>query len=110
MIKEKRPWGLFKQFALNKKCTAKILEVKPNKQLSYQKHKKREEYWYFLTEGFAFIDGKKKKIKEGGELRIKKNQPHRLIAGKNKLSVLEISFGKFSEKDETRIEDDYGRK
>ena len=110
MIEKKRPWGLFKTFAKNKKCTVKILEVNPNQRLSLQKHKKREEHWYFLTSGFVQIGNKKRKVKQGEKVIIKKNQAHRIIAKKYKVIVLEVSFGDFSEGDEIRIEDDYGRK
>ncbi len=106
----KRPWGLFKQFVLNQKCTVKILEVKPKQELSLQKHKKRSEMWYFLDNGIVQIGDKKKKIKQEELVKIPKGKKHRLIAGKKKLRVLEISLGKFDEKDEVRLEDKYGRK
>jgi len=107
----KRPWGNFKQFVLNKKCTVKIHTVKPNQELSLQKHKKRSEMWYFLTPGFVQLGRakKKKEIKKGEIVKVKKKQPHRFLAGNKTVQVLEISFGKFSEKDEVRIEDKYGR-
>jgi len=106
----KRPWGLFKQFILNKKCTVKILEVKPKQELSLQYHKKRVEMWYFLTNGVVQISNKKKKVSKGEIVNIKKNIAHRIIAEKNQVVVLEISLGKFSEKDEVRLEDKYKRK
>lgn len=111
MTKEtKRPWGRFLCFAFNKNCTVKILEVNPGEKLSLQKHKLREEHWYFLDSGFVQIGKTKKKVPAGKEIIIKKNQEHRLIAGKTKTRVLEISFGKFSEKDEIRLEDKYARR
>jgi len=106
----KRPWGSFKQFVKNKKCTVKIIEVKPRQRLSLQYHKKRKELWYFLTPGEVQIGLKRKKVKKGEIVRIGKWQAHRIISGKKKTVVLEISLGKFKEKDEVRIEDKYGRK
>jgi mannose-6-phosphate isomerase len=105
----RKPWGDFKQFALNEKCTVKILEVKPNSILSLQKHKKRKEMWYFITEGYCQIGNKKKKVKEGGIVVINKNTPHRLYAKNKAVEILEISFGKFDENDIIRLEDKYGR-
>jgi mannose-6-phosphate isomerase-like protein (cupin superfamily) len=110
MKEVRRPWGLFKQFALNKKCTVKIIEVKAMEELSLQKHKKREESWYFLTSGTIQLGKNIKKIKEGQIVKIKKNIPHRILAGASKVQVLEISFGNFDEKDEIRMEDKYNRK
>ena len=106
----KRPWGDFKQFVFNDKCTVKILEVNKNSMLSLQKHKKRKEMWYFLTEGYAQIGKEKKKIAMDKMVVIGKNTPHRLYAKDRSVKVLEISFGNFDEKDEIRLEDEYGRK
>ena len=106
----KRPWGDFKEFIRNKKCTVKILVVKPKEMLSLQKHKKRDEQWYFLTEGWVQLGTKKKKIEKGEIIKIPKMRAHRLFSKKNKVEVLEISYGTFDEKDEIRLEDVYGRK
>ena len=106
----KRPWGKFKRLALNKKCTVKILEINPKQALSLQKHKKREENWYFLDKALVQIGNKKMKVKEGDFIEIKKKTPHRIIAQNNKVKVIEISFGKFEEGDEVRLEDKYKRR
>lgn len=108
-VKEKRPWGEFLQFCLNNKATVKILKIEANQELSLQKHKKREELWYFLDPGFLEIDGAKKKVKAETEVIIKKNQTHRAFATKKPTRILEISFGTFDEADEIRLEDKYGR-
>ena len=105
----KRPWGSFKQFVLNKKCTVKIIEVKPNEELSLQKHKKRSEMWYFLTNGIVQLGKTKKMIKNGQIMNIGRKITHRLIAGNKKVRVLEISLGNFNENDEIRLEDKYKR-
>lgn len=108
--KVKRPWGEFKTFALNEKCTVKILEIKPRQELSLQKHKKRNELWFFLTPGIVQIGLKKKKVKNGEIVKVGKGVAHRIIANSKKVEVLEISKGHFEEKDEIRIEDKYGRR
>ncbi|MFH1365751.1 MAG: phosphomannose isomerase type II C-terminal cupin domain [archaeon] len=110
MKEVKRPWGTFKQFVLNKKCTVKIIEVKPRQELSLQKHKKRKENWYFFNSGIVQIGERMKKVKKGGIIEIGKNVPHRILAGNKNVIVLEISFGNFSENDEIRMEDKYNRK
>jgi len=106
----KRPWGEFKLFVKNKKCTVKILTVRPKGILSLQKHKKRKEVWYFLTDGWVQLGNKKNKIKKGEVVIVKKNQPHRVFAKNNLVEFLEIGYGKYSESDEIRLEDKYGRK
>ena len=110
MKEVKKPWGREKHFVENKKCTVKILEVNPKQKLSLQKHKKRAELWFFLTPGHIQIGSQKRKIKKGGLIKIPKNKPHGLISKNQQVKVLEISFGKFEQQDETRLEDKYGRK
>lgn len=109
MREVKKPWGNFKQFILNEKATVKILEVNPDGVLSLQKHKKRNEMWYFLTDGGIELGNKKKLVKKGEIVNIKKGQAHRLFAKNKKVQVLEISSGNFDEKDIIRLEDKYGR-
>ena len=110
MKEVKRQWGVFKQFVLNKKCTVKIIEVNPHQELSLQVHKKRVEKWYFLTPGIVQLGNKKIKIRRNQMIIIKRNSPHRVIAEKERVKFLEISLGDFSESDEIRLEDKYGRK
>ena len=112
MKEVKRPWGNFKEFVKNKKSTVKILEVKPDSMLSLQKHKHRDEMWYFLTPGFVQLGEKSKprRVKKGDIVNIPKTKAHRLMSKKSKVVVLEVSLGKFSENDEIRIEDKYGRR
>jgi mannose-6-phosphate isomerase len=105
-----KPWGNFKEFAKNKKCTVKILEVKPKQEFSLQSHKKREENWYFLDSGTAIVGNRKFKVKEGDVVKVPRKMKHRVIAGKKKVRVLEVSYGDFDENDIVRLEDKYGRK
>ncbi len=105
----KKPWGKEKHFIFNTKCTVKVLVVKPKQMLSLQKHKKRKELWYFLTEGYVQIGKNKKKIKKGKMIRIGKGKAHRLISKNKEVRVLEIAFGSFNQKDIIRLEDKYGR-
>ena len=105
-----RPWGGFKQFVLNEKCTVKILSVKPFGVLSLQKHRTRREEWYFLSDGWVQIGARKRRVKKGESVVVGKGVVHRIFSKGSKIEVLEISFGTFDEEDEVRLEDKYGRK
>ena len=108
---EKRPWGKFITYAFNEQCTVKILEVKPKQQLSLQSHKNRKEMWVALDDGcFVQLNKKVFALAKGKSLIIGKKQKHRLVSKGKGFRVLEVSFGKFDEKDEIRFEDVYGRK
>lgn len=104
------PWGNFEQFSLNTQSTVKILTVNPNARLSYQSHKKREEFWKCIKNSVSVvIDGKDNILNEGDEIFIPKGAMHRLIGLDKEGKVLEVSFGDFDENDIVRYEDDYGR-
>ena len=104
-----KPWGGERHFVRNKKCTVKVLSVRAGHRLSLQKHGRRVEEWFFLTDGYAQKGNRKFKVKKGGLVKIGKSQCHRLFAKKNRVEVLEISYGKFLQSDEVRLEDKYGR-
>ncbi len=110
MKKVVRPWGNFKEFVKNKKCTVKIIEVKPRQVLSLQVHKKRDEMWYFFDKALVHVGNKVKKVEQGEVVKIKRGKMHRIMAGWRRVRFLEVSYGKFSEKDELRLYDKYDRK
>jgi mannose-6-phosphate isomerase-like protein (cupin superfamily) len=106
----KKPWGQFEQFTHNEISTIKILTVLPNKRLSLQSHKNREELWIALDdEVIAEVNDIKHVLKKGEKIRIPKEAKHRLSAENKVVRVLEISYGNFDEEDITRYEDDFER-
>lgn len=105
----KKPWGNEKVFTINEISSVKILNVNKNSALSLQKHKKRKELWYFLSDGWVQLGERKFKVKEGKVVVINKNTFHRLYSKNKAVKVLEVSFGKFDENDIIRVEDKYGR-
>lgn len=106
----RRPWGNFKEFLKNKKCTVKIIEVKARQEISLQYHLNRVESWYFLDDGLVQIGDESFKVKEGSLVKVSKKKLHKVIAGNKRVRFLEIALGTFSEKDIVRLEDKYGRK
>lgn len=108
---EERPWGNFIQYVHNENCSVKIITVDPDKRLSKQAHKQRDELWVVLDEGLEVeLDDKVLHPKPGDEIFILKNTKHRLLSRGEKGRVLEISFGHFDENDIVRFHDDYDRK
>lgn len=118
-----RPWGGFIKFIENKPCTVKILKVKGGESLSLQSHKKREEFWYVISGKIKVSLGpimptigkikknlKRKTLKKGETIYIPKKFVHKIEGLSLPFSeILEISIGRFEEKDEIRYEDKYGR-
>lgn len=106
----KKPWGNEKIFAFNKKCTVKILSVKPRQALSIQYHNKRNEMCYFLTDGYIHLGKKKLSVKKGKVIFVNKKTIHNVFAKDKEVQYLEVTFDKFDWNDIVRLEDKYGRK
>lgn len=105
-----RPWGKFLQFTKDEPSTVKILTINPGEAFSLQYHKHREEFWFVLAgNGIIQIGDEKHEIVPNAHFRILPNTPHRISAGSEAVSVLEISTGNFDEEDIVRLEDRYGR-
>jgi mannose-1-phosphate guanylyltransferase/mannose-1-phosphate guanylyltransferase/mannose-6-phosphate isomerase len=107
---EDRPWGAFDRFTLNESSTVKLLTLHPNERLSLQRHAKRSEFWRIIRgSGTAEVGGESVSVSEGSEVDIPTGVAHRLTAGAEGLSWLEIALGHFDEHDEERLADDFGR-
>jgi len=110
IYQEERPWGNFRQFTHNVSSTVKIISVKPGEILSLQSHEKRSEFWHVVSgSGTVEIADIKKDTIVGDEHKIEVGEKHRLGAGPEGITVLEIAFGYFDEKDIVHYEDKYGR-
>ena len=107
---EERPWGSFEKFHENRSCTVKLIHVNANCRLSLQYHQQRSEFWQ-VVKGLAIVelDGRTAVLKEGESIEIPKMTKHRLGAGKEPCTIIEIAYGKFDEQDIVRLEDDYSR-
>lgn len=106
----KKPWGSFRVVGeWSGKITVKILRVEPGSRLSLQKHLHRREEWLCLSGSALVRVGKGSfKVKVGDWVRVPRNRLHR-ISSEEGAEILEVSFGRFSEEDIVRVEDDYGR-
>lgn len=104
-----RPWGGYIFLKKSRIFWIKKLFLNKNARTSLQSHKSRNEVW-IVSSGIVItqIGAKKHKAKKGDIFFIAKQKKHRLT-GLTNACVLEIAFGKVSEKDIIRYEDDYGR-
>src|SRR5258708_35415312 len=105
-----KAWGNFRQFTHNTESTIKIITVNPGEELSLQSHTRRTEFWRVLKgSGIIETGNTKHEAEEGHEHIIPVGAKNRLIAGPNRITVLEIATGDFDEDDIVRYEDKYGR-
>lgn len=110
VYEEERPWGKFRKFTENVPSTVKVITVNPNKKLSLQSHKKRSEFWKVISGGGVFrINEDEFNVSKDDEEYVPQGAVHRIQAGGEGISVLEIALGEFDENDITRFEDDFGR-
>jgi mannose-6-phosphate isomerase-like protein (cupin superfamily) len=110
--KETRPWGEF-HILFDGDCKIKRLVVLPQKRLSLQSHRHRQEFWVVLQgHGKAQLDGDFISLSPNVCLTILKDQKHRLINDHETetLELIEIQTGTyFGEDDIIRYEDDFAR-
>jgi mannose-6-phosphate isomerase len=111
IVVDERPWGRFTQYALNRPCTVKVIEVEPGQQLSLQRHRRREELWVALDDGLEFeIDDETVQPGVGEPHLVGVGTVHRVRGvGDRAARFLEVAFGHFDEDDIERLEDAYGR-
>ena len=106
---EVREWGEF--FVLDEFQTAKVkrLIVKEGKNISYQYHNYRSEFWTIIEgEGYLVIDGVKTKVSTGDTITIEKNVKHSVKSIKGDLVILEVQYGaECNEDDIVRITRDF---
>lgn len=108
--KDIRPWGHFERFTLNEPCTVKIHVVNANEVLSLQRHEHRDEMWRILAgSGSVVIGDETRDAHAGDDFLVERGEKHRIAAGPDGVTFLEIAFGNFDEGDITRFEDKYGR-
>ena len=109
-----------KNIKIGGKLSPKILVVKPNSKLSWQYHHRRAEIWkVFKGEvgvSRSFDDNQNPLIKlvTGDQIRLKKEERHRLIGLSDFAVIAEMwqhtdSNNPSDENDIVRISDDYGR-
>lgn len=108
-----RPWGNFT--VLSDEAPdhkVKCIVVHPGKRLSYQRHAKRAEHWYFVS-GTARVtlEDTVTELRPGQSIDIEMGAAHRVANdGTQDVVFIEVQHGTyFGEDDIVRMEDDFGR-
>lgn len=106
-----RPWGRYLVLEEKEKHKVKRIEVKEGMRLSYQRHRRRSEHWFFLQgKALVTIDGQEKLLTPGEAIDIPAYSLHRIEAKEGTVVFIEIQRGDYlGEDDVERIEDDFGR-
>ena len=110
--KSERPWGRYEVLQESGTHKVKCIWVLPGKRLSYQRHAKRAEHWFFVQgSGEVTIDGVIRPISAGDTVDFGIGVLHRISnTGDQEIIFVEVQTGTyFGEDDIERIEDDFGR-
>ena len=86
-----REWGEF--FVLDEFPTTKVkrLIIKEGKNISYQYHNHRSEFWTIVEgNGYIILDGILSKVNTGDTFTIEKNVKHSITAIDGDLVILEV--------------------
>jgi len=109
---EERPWGRFLNLLDNNETKVKLIEVDPDKRLSYQSHQKRRESWTVVAgQAIVTLEDRDHALKPGDHIDIPQGAKHRMAnPGSEKLRFIEVQTGTyFGEDDIERYQDDFGR-
>ena len=111
VVRVKKPWGFYTDYYRTDKVVFKLININPNCQLSLQSHKDRQEMWVVLEgECVCHLREEQVNLGEGDHVFIPMNSKHRLSNASNTVcTIAEMQFGKCSEDDIIRYEDDYNR-
>ncbi len=107
-----RPWGRYEVLQETPFFKVKCIWVDPGKRLSYQRHERRAEHWYFVQgEAEVTLNGVLSHHLAGDTLEIKAGDLHRVSnISDSEVVFIEVQTGTyFGEDDIERIEDDFGR-
>lgn len=111
-VYEYRPWGFYQNIHEEETFKAKVIQVDPGQQLSYQSHVHREEIWVTVEgEGEVVLNEEVIPVSRGKIIQIPQGAKHRMRnTGKQKLKFVEVQMGDyFGEDDIIRYQDDYQR-
>jgi mannose-6-phosphate isomerase len=112
MEHDERPWGSYTVLADEPRFKVKLIEVLPQKRLSYQRHSHRAEHWFVVSgSGLVVLDGESIRVSSGSTVDVPKGCAHRIEnTGADHLVFIEVQHGEsFEEDDIVRLEDDFGR-
>jgi mannose-6-phosphate isomerase-like protein (cupin superfamily) len=106
-----RPWGRYDILLQRENhLWVKRITVDPDQSLSLQYHNGRDEDWVIMEgSGIVRIMGIEHTVSTGDSFYIPRGSVHRISAGEDGISFLEIATGNVDEEDIIRIEDRYGR-
>lgn len=107
-----RPWGRYEVLQETPTFKVKCIWVNPGKRLSYQRHERRAEHWYFVQgEAEVTLNGVISHYAAGDSLFVKIGDLHRVSnVSDGEVIFIEVQTGTyFGEDDIERIEDDFGR-
>ena len=108
--KEFRPWGWFKVLQRGDNYCVKELFVEQDMRISLQFHRYRTEDWVVVNgDGIITQGNLETECKVGDTFFIPIEQRHRIMGGKNGITIIEVQRGKCVEDDIVRLEDDYNR-
>ena len=102
---EERKWGKYIVLEETDDKLVKTLYIDSGKNISYQRHKYRDEVWTIVKgKGIFVLDGIEKNVKENDVLYIPRNSKHSIKAISN-IEIVEVQLGeKFIEDDIERFE------
>lgn len=108
----RRPWGHYEVLLDDPSYKVKRIVVAPGRRLSLQRHRRRQEHWFFVQgRGVVTVNGEEREVRAAHAVDIPRGAAHRVHnCGSAPLVFIEVQTGEyFGEDDIERLDDDYGR-
>ncbi len=102
---EERRWGEYRildkhKFADGREHIVKLLKLSDGKNITCQRHLKRDEVWTFTNgRGILLLDGVSREVRAGDVVQIKAGHMH-AIKGIENLEIIEVQLGKSLDEDD----------
>jgi mannose-6-phosphate isomerase-like protein (cupin superfamily) len=111
MEKVIKPWGWYENLQQDIGYKVKRLYLDPDQKISLQYHIHRDEHWIVVGgNGKLQLEDQIKDIKVGDYIFVLSSSKHRVTAGTEGITIVEVQLGSICEEsDIIRIEDTYGR-
>lgn len=104
-------WGCDQTHMLNEGgITIKTLFLLGGRRISLQYHRRRREFWHFVTSARIFDENGSIHLVGPDSVIVHGVMVRHRVGGSTELSIVtEVSAGEFEEEDVVRLQDDFGR-
>ena len=90
-----KSWGSYQVIDVEDESISIKVTLNPGNKMNYHSHERRNEIWNIISgSGKAIVDGVEQIIGPGDVIRMQAGQKHMVVAGDDKLQLIEVQLGR----------------